>query len=329
MPKPREYQISLLDTEYYNISSRVVRKAFLCGVDESTGKSYEHRRKWVEDRILQLSQVYAIDICAYAVMHNHLHIVLHVDVAKAKSWNMQEVLSRWHQIFKGTLLTQQYVNHEQLNKFQLDTVEKTSEKYKQRLMDISWFMRSLNEPIARKANKEDRCTGRFWEGRFKSQALLDEAALLTCMAYVDLNPIRAQIAKIPEESEYTSIRRRVKSAMVGNQPSELMKFKEGEVSIEVAHSTLLQYQLEDYLELVDCTGRIIRADKAGSIDSHTIAILNRLNLPCENWIYLTREFGRVFKGAVGTPEHLTEFTEHVGLKRRYGISSCQKWLNSA
>ena len=329
MPKPREHQISLLDTEYYNISSRVVRKAFLCGVDEDTGKSYEHRRKWVEDRILRLSQVYAIDICAYAVMHNHLHIVLHVDVAKLKSWNMYEVLTRWHQLFKGTLLTQQYMKGETLDKFQLDTIEKTAEKYRQRLMDISWFMRSLNEPIARMANKEDKCTGRFWEGRFKSQALLDEGALLTCMAYVDFNPIRAQIAKTPEESAYTSIRRRVKSAMAGGQTSELLKFKEGETPPDDGLSTLSQYQFEDYLALVDCTGRTLRADKAGYIDSHTQGILNRMNLPCENWIYLTREFGRVFKGAVGTPEHLTEFTKHVGLKRRYGISSCQKWLNSA
>lgn len=342
MPKPREHQISLLDTEYYNISSRVVRKAFLCGLDVSSGKSYEHRRKWVEDRILLLAQVYSIDICAFAVMHNHLHIVLHVDVDKAKSWSMEEVVSRWHKLFKGTYLTQQYMNHEKLDKFQMDMVEKTAEKYRKRLIDISWFMRSLNEPIARRANKEDKCTGRFWEGRFKSQALLDETALLACMAYVDLNPIRAQIAKTPEQSEFTSIRLRIKHALRGGQPKELMKFISSnklhkidinnnqniESNTDIS-SKCLCYRLEDYLELVDSTGRIVREDKRGAIDSHTQDILTRLQLPSENWIMLITEFGRMFKGAVGTPEHLSEFTHHVGLKRRYGISSCQKWLNSA
>lgn len=185
MATPRRRQISLIDTPYYHCISRCVRRAFLCGEDKVTSQNYEHRRGWVEDKLLRLSQVFAIDVCTYAVINNHRHIVLFVDEQKEKSWSIDEVLTRWHQLLKGTLLTQQYIRGEALIEPLQQMVITTAEIYRQRLMDISWFMRLLNESIAREANKENNCTDRFWEGRFKLQALLDEAALAACMAYVD------------------------------------------------------------------------------------------------------------------------------------------------
>ncbi|WP_019026800.1 hypothetical protein [Colwellia piezophila] len=144
MPKPRSQQISLVDTPYYHICSRTVRKAFLCGVDKEAGISFEHRRTWIEKRILQLFQVFSIDICAHAVMHNHLHLVLHVDRDKVKNWSTGEMLERWHKLFKGTLLTQKYAKKQPLDKFQIAMVENTADIYKQRLMDISWFIRPFS-----------------------------------------------------------------------------------------------------------------------------------------------------------------------------------------
>eukprot|EP00487_Bulimina_marginata_P007917 TRINITY_DN29708_c0_g1_i1.p1 TRINITY_DN29708_c0_g1~~TRINITY_DN29708_c0_g1_i1.p1 ORF type:complete len:198 (-),score=18.99 TRINITY_DN29708_c0_g1_i1:222-815(-) len=173
-------------------------------------------------------------------MSNHTHVVLFVDEQANTTWTTEEVLRRWHKLFKGTLLTQKYLSqiNEQkhqanqesstevnsLNHSELLTIEQTAQVYKQRLMDISWFMRVLNESIAREANKEDNCTGRFWEGRFKSQALLDEAALISCMAYVDLNPVRAKIAVTPETSDYTSIKQRIQEALNHKQPNRLSPF---------------------------------------------------------------------------------------------------------
>ncbi|MFT6133441.1 MAG: hypothetical protein ACJAW2_002180 [Shewanella sp.] len=112
------------------------------------------------------------------------------------------------------------------------------------------------------ANKEDKCTGRFWEGRFKSQALLDEAAVLSCMAYVDLNPIRAKMAVTPETSDYTSIQRRITSAIKGEQPTALLAFV-GNERQDMPNG--LMFSVKDYIVLVEDTGRIIREDKHGAI----------------------------------------------------------------
>jgi len=326
MPKPRSQQISLLDTPFYHICSRTVRKAFLCGVDKETGASYEHRRSWIEKRLFKLVQVFAIDICAHTVMHNHLHLVLHVDSEQVKNWSTDDVLQRWHKLFKGTLLTQKYTNKQPLDKFQQAMVESTADIYKQRLIDISWFMRSLNEPIARQANREDQCTGHFWEGRFKSQALLDEGALLSCMAYVDLNPIRAGIAPTPEQSNFTSIQLRIKAAIKGDQPVALLPFIGNE---HQQKSTGIRFSLQDYLALIDETGRILRDDKRGSINTKTANILTRLHISDESWLKLTTDFETIFTGAVGTAEHLCEFSEHVGLQRTHGIANAQICLSSA
>jgi REP element-mobilizing transposase RayT len=326
MAKPRSQQISLLDTPYYHICSRTVRKAFLCGVDKETGVSFEHRRTWIEKRLFQLSQVFSIDICAHAVMHNHLHIVLHVDSEQVKNWSTDEVLSRWHQLFKGTYLTRQYQHKQTLDKFQLAMVESTADIYKQRLIDISWFMRSLNEPIARQANREDKCTGHFWEGRFKSQALLDEGALLSCMAYVDLNPVRVGIAPTPEQSDFTSIQLRIQAAIKGKQPPALLPFTGNK---HLHKPTGIRFSLQDYLTLVDETGRNLRDDKRGVINSKAANILVRLHINDESWLKLTTEFESIFTGAVGTAEHLCEFSEHVGLQRTHGIANAQLCLNSA
>ncbi|BDX08404.1 hypothetical protein MACH26_39250 [Planctobacterium marinum] len=165
MPKARRAQISLEDTPYYHCVSRCLRRAFLCGEDKHTGTSYEHRRQWVQDRIHLLSQVFAIDVCAYAVMSNHTHLVLHINKELSDSWDTEEVIRRWHQLHKGALLSQQYLNPQQrlqMVESQLMAVEETANIWRQRLTDISWFMRCLNEYIAREANKEDECTGRFY-----------------------------------------------------------------------------------------------------------------------------------------------------------------------
>ena len=205
MAKPRCNQICLEATPYYHIVSRCVRRAFLCGVDPRSGESFEHRREWVTERLQILADVYCIDIAAYVVMSNHYHLVLHIDQTTALKLTESEVIDRWKKVFKMPLLIQRKEKGDAITKAEQLSINNLIRDWRSRLYSISWLMRCLNEPLARMANSEDDCTGHFWEGRYKSQALLDDAALLTCMSYVDLNPIRARMAETPETSDYTSI----------------------------------------------------------------------------------------------------------------------------
>ncbi|QHJ12659.1 hypothetical protein FX988_02917 [Paraglaciecola mesophila] len=327
MPQSRKSQISLIDTPYYHCVSRCVRQSYLCGTNQLTGQSYEHRRGWVEERLLFLSTVFAIDICAYAVMSNHTHVVLCVDKELADSWNTESVLKRYHILHKGTLLTQKFINGDTLTQGELITLDDTVEIYRKRLYDISWFMRDLNEYIAREANKEDDCTGRFWEGRFKSQALLDESAVLACMAYVDLNPIRAKIAKTPETATHTSIKKRIHSAKYHQaQPSTLMPFA-GNLKENMPKG--IAYSLKDYCELIDTTGRCIRDDKAGYIDNTQSPILERLGLDSAQWLALTTEFEKHFCYAAGGEQMMNAFKRHTHHQRIRGMGKAKALLKRA
>ena len=135
------------------------------------------------------------------------HIVLKVN--STENWNDTQVLMTWSSLYSLAVLCDRYLNGEINTEAELRRVKEYTTEYRVRLASVSWYMKSINEYVARMANEEDKCTGHFWESRFKSQALLDERALLTCMAYVDLNPIRAGMAKALNDSEFTSIKERI------------------------------------------------------------------------------------------------------------------------
>lgn len=317
MTQPRERLICISETPYYHVVSRCVRRSFLCGIDEHSGRNYEHRRQWIENRIRLLSSIFAIDICAYAVMSNHYHIVVKLSPCQTKDWPASEVLKRWCTLFKGPLLAQKWLKGDTLDEVEKATVEEMAEVYRTRLTSLSWFMKCLNESIAREANREDDCRGHFWESRFKSQALLTEEALLSCMAYVDLNPIRAGLSLTPEASEHTSIKERIKPSFnTDTAAQEQIRFR-GLQCFDLPLKPLLKldgsgsktpgngisFLLQDYLDLVDYTGRIILPNKHGSIPSHFPGILQRLKIKPEDWMsqvsnfevqYATRHSGRCY-----------------------------------
>ncbi|OFI33661.1 transposase [Alteromonas lipolytica] len=312
MSRPRKALINLADTPYYHCVSRCVRRAYLCGKDEITGKSYEHRRQWVEDRLLFLAEVFCVDVCAYAVMSNHTHVVLRINKQKADALSVKDIIRRWHRLYKGMLLSQRYIDPAQCNSLteaEIETVTSLAEIYRQRLYDISWFMRLLNEFIARRANKEDECTGHFWEGRFKSQALLDEASLAACMAYVDLNPVRACLADKPETSAHTSIQKRIKAARSNRQPEQLLPLA-GNPSNNMPDG--LPFRVEDYIQLVELSGRHFHPGRNGKIDDSASPILLRVGLEQCDWNKMVTGIETAFKSSVSVQKSTNQRKKHAG-----------------
>jgi REP element-mobilizing transposase RayT len=303
MPQPRKRQVSLQDTPYYHCISRCVRRAFLCGKDAHTGFDFEHRRQWIVDRIKLLCSAFSINLCAYAIMSNHYHVVIRVDADAVSQWSDEEVARRWLHIFTGPVLIHRYLKNVELSRGEQKCVADLIVTWRERLADLSWFMRCINEPIARMANAEDHCTGRFWEGRFKSQALLDARAVLACMAYVDLNPIRAAMAKTPEASDYTSVQERIRQA----DNDTLAPFKE-------QSDEGIPFNLKDYLELVDWSGREIKNYKRGHIPATTPPILQRLQMNGAAVLEYLAKDDLPSPSAIGPIGRLRAFAESVGRK---------------
>ena len=301
MTRPRKSLISLVDTPYYHIGSRCVRRSFLCGQDKLSGRCYEHRRQWIVDRVRLLSSVFAIDIGSYAIMSNHYHLVVKLDPDQLTTLSNDDIINRWLCLFKGPILVQRFRAGEALSVAERDTVSSIVDVWRERLANISWFMKCLNQTIARQANLEDNCTGHFWESRFKSQALTSEEALLSCMAYVDLNPIRAAMAITPEQSDYTSIQERIKPKFslqnaIASQ-TDILDFELAlkpllhfDDVINDQNQNGIPFSFTDYLQLVDWTGRAIVDNKRGSIPDDLPPILQRLNLDTKRWLSNATQF---------------------------------------
>ena len=182
MTTARKQLISIEATSYYHCVSRCVRRSFLCGEDKQNQVSYEHRREWIANKMHSLSRLYCIDICAYAIMSNHYHLVVNINQNRAIALSNHQVVERWGSAHHLPLIIQRWLHGQLTSQSEHEKCIELIEIWRERLWNLSWYMKELNYDIACKANKEDNCTGHFWEGRFKSQALLDEKALAAAMA---------------------------------------------------------------------------------------------------------------------------------------------------
>jgi hypothetical protein len=328
----RSAQFDAKDPPWIHAISRCVRKAFLCGGRE--GK-YDHRRDWVEERLAYLAAAFAVDIASYAVMANHLHVVLRMRVDEMTRWSAHEVAQRWLAVYP-----RQYLSDGTPVPPSAETVERCARdaawvaKRRARLADLGWFMSALKTPIARRANKEDGCRGVFWESRYTSVPLLDHAALVACMAYVDLNPVRARVTDRPERSTHTSVRQRVRArqrtrvvqraraqattpakAIIMAEKAGVPAHEQNAVATNPEHGLWIAplagcktgdvmrdgsgYMAEEYLALVDATGRVLRPGKRGAIPGNLAPLLARLDIEVEDWIATMVGWRSMNGGAVG------------------------------
>ncbi len=165
------------------------------------------------------------------------------------------------------------------------------------------------------------------KGRFKSQALLDEQAILSCMIYVDLNPIRADICQTLEDSEHTSIKQRIEQISPTETLSSTATVKLSSFIGSSLKEDGIAFALKDYLELADWTGRIVRDDKRGSIDAGTPGM--KLQLDEDTWMETVQGFSKGFHSFVGPEEQLKSLCQKQKRHWIQGISACRKLFKSS
>lgn len=307
-----------------HVIQRCVRRCFLMGNDPDSGRNYDHRKQWLEARLQRFAAQFGIDLLCFSILSNHFHLVLRSRPDVVATWDNAEVARRWLMICP--VRKDQQGNPREPTKAELNMIRNDPERVatiRRRLSDISWWMRLLSQPLAAMANREDDQLGRFWQGRFRAVRICDEAALLACAAYVDLNPIRASLAETLEGSDYTSVQRRIESLPHPKTPVApatdrflapiAIDERRGAIGPVASRSPyrasdkgFLPMSQIEYIRLLDWTARVVVPGKSGATPASAPDVIVRLRLKVPEWIGLVREFGRLFSLAAGLPGTLAQ-----------------------
>lgn len=338
MALPRNNYVREGEIGVYHCTTRCVRRAFLYGRDPYSGRDYSHRKSWIESRLQQLTSIFAIDLSSFSVMSNHYHVTVRTRPDIVASWSNYEVARRW--------LTLCPIRYRSNKKAQLPIEDhihvlahcpERIAVLRKRLSSLSWFMGRLNEFIARAANKEDNVKGRFWESRFKCQPLLDHASVAACMVYVDLNPIRAKLADTPENSDFTSIQRRIHNRLKKNTAAvPILKSASNTptcwlcpISSLSDPNGILPMSEDEYIDLVDRSGRLIRKDKHGAMDDALEPILERIRANPKAWKDTVSSFEEKFTTVAGILSNIRKFADRLGKRWFVGVTAAQTAFSSS
>ncbi len=326
----------------YHVTTRCVRQAFLLGDDFQTGKSNHQRKRWIEEWFQSLTDVMLIEICAYAVMDNHTHSILRNRPDLLENMDDVEIAKRLVRLYPGFQCLQalpEEADPERVRELLSDPEELHRRKYL--LTDISIFMARWEEAVARRANKVDDKKGRFWEGRFHCQKLLDSASVLAATIYVELNPLRANIVELPEYSQYTSLVRRLKLVRLASGCSlenlmdsdKLEKQRALSESVEsqdntkwvsnvLACESFLPFDRNKYLNVLDYVSRCKRPDKSSS-PATAEKLLVRLGVDPERWRKTASNFEESYRLFAGSPELLSQTAVEKKKRCLHGMSTAR------
>lgn len=277
MTTPSTQRASLDSEGCYHCIQRCVRRAFLCGKDPYSGACYDHRKRWVANRLHQLGECFAMAIHAYAVMSNRLHVIVQMTPDTASAWSDDEVAARWVRLYQRSDADSDAAERKR-RELTADPVR--IEVIRARLSDLSWFMRCLAEPIARLANQEDGCKGRFWEGRYTRRTLRGERARLAAMVYVDLNPVRAGDAGRLDTPHSTSASERIAASRAA--PDWLATPLQPIAGLSCASAPTLS--AAEYLQVLEWTGHVLAPDERSTIPIGAPAILSTLDRSPARWL---------------------------------------------
>ena len=322
--------------------NRCVRRAFLCGQDPLTGKDFSHRRDWIIDREEQLAGLFAIDIEFRAELSNHLHLVLRPMPRVVRRWAAAEVVRRWLTITRLAQCFGDEVPSPDPRKVAALARDKPwVAKLRRRLCSISWFMGILCENIARRANREDGCKGRFFEGRFCCRECTDLNAILLCGIYVDLNPYRAGEVDHPLGSRYTSIHQRLESRGRRKPSAQgpagwlgeltLPPERKGDEALAAGSRTkrrasdlgLLPISLADYAQLLQWTAQQLKSGQRETIPADLATVLDHFEVRQDHWLDTVADYESAFGHAVGRAETLAAVAVRMDLQHLKGITVCR------
>lgn len=327
----REVRTRVVDdnqVSVYHCINRCVRGAYLHGQSPFSGRECDYRPQ-VQQRLEFLAGHFGVDVLSFAIMGDHLHVVLRNRPDAVQQWSDELVASRWTELFPPSSLVQQTKPPSKKQEKAL------SDERRARLYSISWFMRCLSEQVARQANRDEQYSGRFWGGRFRCQRLLDEAGILACAAFVDLNPIRVGQAATLATCQYTSARLRWQARSANKQatrsgdapdswlaPVKLVPgSRDSKTPRQRASNTgFLPLSAEEYLRLLEWTGQQIRREKRGVMPGDIAAILERLKVVEDIWVDQVRNFSRWFQRVAGRPEAIAQEAAQRGQQWMQGLS---------
>ena len=294
MTTPRHRIVDSTQPMYYHLDSRCVRRAWLSG--KHGRKDYSYRKVWLEERLKELAPCFTLEVYAHAIMSNHFHLVVYYNPLAANGWSAEEVVDRWLTVSPPKDLNGAIdEGMRELRKSVLLQQTDEIERLRNNLSSLSVFMKFLKQPIARRANLDDNCQGHLFEKRFYSGALLDEDALLTAMAYVDLNPIRANIVETLEACENTSLADRIHS---------------GEFSLTL-HPTLSGLAPREPVLQMNLLGYILHLRAIIHTDDQNRLANDEMNRWQQNVSLIKRK-----QRAFGSAHRLTEWISARGLQLR-------------